>query len=266
MYKIEIESDIKLDYNANEAFKALRANIGFCGKEIKVIAATSCVPNEGKSVTTYQLAKSFAASGKKVLYIDADMRKSVFKSRFGVSARNSGLSHFLSGLAELNDVLGVTEFHGEQSDYAQMDDLNTYEVHMILAGAVPPNPSELLGNERFLQLISYGKENYDYVLIDTPPIGAVIDAAVIAKQCDGVILISKCGAISYRLAQKVTRQLRMAQCRILGVVYTMVPLATKSNNKYGYYKKGYYGSRYYSGYYGGGYYGYYGKSKDDEED
>lgn len=256
MYKIEIESDIKLDYNASEAFKALRANVEFCGKEISVIAATSCVPNEGKSVTTYQLAKTFAASGKKVLYVDADMRKSVFKSRFGVNGKNCGLSHYLSGLVELEEAIGVTSFQGEQSDYAQMDDLNTYEIHMIQAGAVPPNPSELLGNERFSKLLAYGKEKYDYVIIDTPPIGAVIDAAVIAQQCDGVIIICKNSSISYRLAQRVTEQLRMARCRILGVVYTMVALSGKGSGKYG---KGYYGS-YYGGYYGG----YYGKKESEE--
>lgn len=249
MYKIEIESDIKLDYSSNEAFKALRANIEFCGKEISVIAATSCVPNEGKSITTYQLAKSFAASGKKVLYIDADMRKSIFRSRFGVTGQNCGLSHYLSGLVELDEVIGVSSFQTEQSDYAQMDDSSTYELHMIQAGAVPPNPSELLGNERFSRLLAYGKEKYDYVIIDTPPVGAVIDAAVIAKQCDGVVLMCKNGAVSYRLAQKVIGQLRMAQCRILGVVYTMVPLSGKGGGKYGKY---------------GNYYGYYGKKNSEE--
>ncbi len=250
MYKIEIESDIKLDYNVNEAFKALRANIEFCGKEISVIAATSCVPNEGKSITTYQLAKTFAASGKKVLYIDADMRKSVFKSRFGISGQQCGLSHYLSGLVELEEAIGVSDFQAEQSDYAQMDDLSTYEIHMIQAGAVPPNPSELLGNERFAKLLAYGKEKYDYVIVDTPPVGAVIDAALVAKQCDGVILLTKNGSVSYRLAQKVANQLRMASCRILGVVYTMVQISGKS-------------AKYSNGYYGG-YYGYYGKKESEK--
>lgn len=250
MYKIEIESDVELDYNASEAFKALRTNINFCGKDVSVVAITSCTPNEGKSITTYELAKTFASTGKKVLYVDADMRKSVFKSRFGVAAKGDGLSHYLSGLADIDDVTGEISFQNETHQYDELE-AGSYKMHAIIAGAVPPNPSELLESDRFKEFIAYAKENYDYVFVDTPPLGAVIDAAIIAKQCDGVAVAVKSGEVSFRLAQKVVNQLRLSKCRILGVIYTMVPISTKRSSGY---SKGYY-SGYYGGYYGGGYYG-----------
>ena len=165
MYKIEIESDVELDYNASEAFKALRTNINFCGKDVSVVAITSCTPNEGKSITTYELAKTFASTGKKVLYVDADMRKSVFKSRFGVAAKGDGLSHYLSGLADIDDVTGEISFQNETHQYDELE-AGSYKMHAIIAGAVPPNPSELLESDRFKEFIAYAKENYDYVFVE----------------------------------------------------------------------------------------------------
>lgn len=211
-----------------EAIKTLRSNIQFCGSDIKVIGFTSSVPNEGKSNVSLNLAVSMAEAGKKVIFIDADLRKSVLLGRYKIKKSVKGLSHYLSGINSITDVIY---------------DANENNLKMIFSGPVPPNPSEILGSEKFITLINMLKDCYDYIIIDTPPLGSVIDSAVIAKMCDGMIMVIEANAISYKLAQRVKSQLEVTGCRILGAVLNKVDLKNK-----GYYGK-YYG-KYYGQYYG----------------
>ncbi len=222
-----------LDYRVNEAYKTLRTNIQFCGNEVKVITFTSCTPNEGKSSVSFNLAVSFAEVGKRVILIDADLRKSVLIGRYKVGEIDCGLAHYLSGQRELEDVL-------YQTDINNMD--------IIFSGTHSPNPAELLNNCRFIGMIELLREQYDYIIIDTPPLGSVIDSAIVAKISDGAILVIEANTISYRFAQGVKSQLEKSNCRILGAVMNKVPME----------KNGYYG-RYYGRYYGK-YYGTYGKN------
>lgn len=231
MQVIELK-DYNLDFRSKEAYKILRTNIEFSGNNIKVIALTSCTPGEGKSNTSFELAQSFAENGKRVLLIDADLRKSVMKQRYRRGKVRYGLSNYLVGRANFSDALCNT---------------NMKNLDMIFSGPVPPNPSELLNNERFDSLIKEAKNQYDLVIIDTPPLGSVIDAAVISKQCDGTIMVIESGAISRRFAKKVKDQLEMTDCKILGVVLNKIQINTKSY--YGKYYGKYYG-RYYGNYYG----------------
>lgn len=227
MQNIIINKKDTMDFHGKEAYKTLRSNIEFSGEDVKVIAVTSCVPNEGKSSVTMNLAMAFAEAGKNVLFIDADMRKSILTGRYKIKNIKAGLSHFLSGQCEANDALGVT---------------NVDRLHMILAGPVPPNPSELLQNRRFKRLIEETRKIYDYVIVDCPPLGSVVDAMIVGRIADGVALVISAEAISYKFAQKVKKQLEMAECKILGVVLNKVNLKTR-----GYYGK-YYG-KYYGEYY-----------------
>lgn len=222
-----------LDFRTKEAFKTLRTNIEFSSSDIKFVAITSCTPNEGKSEISFNLAKSFAQNGKKVLLVDADLRKSVMRRNHKSGKVRLGLSHFLIGRNTLEEVT------------CQTDIPNFY---MIFAGPVPPNPSELLSGKYFQRLLEESAQTYDYIIIDTPPLGSVIDSAIVAKQCDGVALVMQSGAISYRFAQKVIAQLKMADCKILGCILNKVNLG----------KKGYYG-KYYGRYYGKYYGQYYGE-------
>lgn len=227
-----------LDYRANEAYKTLRTNIQFCGNEIKVLTFTSCTPNEGKSSVSFNLAVSFAEVGKKVILIDADLRKSVLIGRYKVGEIDYGLAHFLSGQSNLEDVLYSTDIQN---------------LDIIFSGTHSPNPAELLNNSRFVNMIAELRETYDYVIIDTPPLGSVIDSAIVAKISDGAVLVVEANSISYRFAQGVKGQLEKSNCKILGAVLNKVPME----------KNGYYG-RYYGRYYGkyyGKYYGTYGKSE-----
>ena len=222
MQEIELK-DIKKDYRSNEAYKSLRTNIEFSGDENKVLLFTSCTPNEGKSTVTISLAQSLAEAGKKVLFIDADLRKSVLAGRHKVMGQLKGLSHFLSGQADLADVMYRVK--------------NTNMV-MIFAGVVPPNPAELLGNKRFESLLVSARKSYDYVIIDAPPLGSVIDAAINAKQSDASILVIAANTISHKFAKVVKDQLAKSGCPILGVVLNKVDMA--QNKYYGKYYGKYY--------------------------
>lgn len=228
MQKINLVIPDNMDYRTSEAYRTLRTNVLFCGEEINAIAVTSCTPGEGKSEVSFRLAESLAETDRKILYIDADLRRSVFSKRYQVTQEVKGLSHYLSGQEELGAVVCAT---------------NISNLHVILPGPVPPNPSELLGNEHFRQLMEKTHALYDYIIIDTPPLGSVIDAAVVAKECDGAMLVIENDAISYKMAQKVERQLERSGCPILGAVLNKVDVRAK----------GYYGKYYYSKYYGGDY-------------
>ena len=225
----------ELDYKTNEAYKALRTNISFCGDDVKTICFTSSVPNEGKSRVSFETAKALSEDNKKVLYIDADIRKSLLVARYDVDEEVIGLTHYLAGKNTLEDV---------------MYESNIPNFHVIFTGASVPNPSELLGNQKFVKMLEKVREQYDYVIIDCPPLGSVIDAAIVAKNCDGAIIVIETENVSYHIVNKVKEQLDMSGCRILGVILNKVEMTSKG---YGYYKKGYYSSYY-------GNYGEYGKN------
>ena len=230
MKKINILERTKLTYSIRESFKTLRTNLLFSGSDVKTVLLTSCVSNEGKSTVSLELAKSLAASDKKVLLLDTDLRKSVFVTRYTDCIDSVlGLSEFLSSQASLEDVLYET---------------NIENLHVISAGAVPPNPVELLGSKKFEEFLHQMREKYDYVLIDASPLGLVIDASVISAFCDGAVLIIAADEISYKFAADVKEQLQKSNCKILGAILNRVQVKT---------------SKYYSKYYGQKYgrYGYY---------
>lgn len=229
MQNVIIRTTEQLDFRTKEAYKTLRTNLSFAGKDIKVISLTSCTPSEGKSSVSFQLCMSLAESGKKTILVDADMRKSVLRGRYKASREKYGLSHYLSGQAEFDDVCCRT---------------NIENLDIIFAGPVPPNPSELLGSDAFQKLLELLRWKYDYVIVDTPPLGSVVDGAVASAYCDGAVIVIESGAVSHKFVKSIKDQLDRVGCRVLGCVLNKVDLKKSS-----YYKK-YYG--YYSGY---GYYG-----------
>lgn len=207
-------------YLYEEALKTLRTNLQFCGKEIRAVLLTSCFPDEGKSDIAFHLAAELGKAGKRVLLLDADIRKSVYLTRYMVTADVSGLSQFLSGqIKSLEKIIYPTNYDG-------MD--------IIFSGPSAPNPSELLGQPIFGEMMRVLRKQYDYVLVDTPPMGNIIDAAVAGQACDGALLVIESGKAGYRMGQKVKIQLEKSGCHVLGAVLNKVD--TK-------------GSRYYSAYY-----------------
>lgn len=215
-----------------EYYNSIRTNIQFSGRDLKVITLTSAQPGEGKSTTSVNLAISFARAGFRTLLIDADTRNSVMSGTFKSNERYQGLTSFLSGNAELSDVICDTS----------IDNLM-----IIPAGQVPPNPTSLIQNDNFKAMDETVRGLYDYVIIDTPPLGLVIDAAILAHHSDASLLVVKAGADKRRTVTKLKEQLEQSGSVFLGVIL----------NKYDIHldKYGSYGS--YGGY---GSYGNYGKS------
>lgn len=194
-------------YRMKEGLNQLKTNLAFCGKDIKVIAITSSVPNEGKSSVTFDLARSFADSGKKILAVDADLRKSVMSSKYHIQGIDKGFSHYLTGQAEIEDVIYETEVEG---------------LYITMAGPLSPDPTSLINSDLFGNYISKVREDYDYVIIDTPPLGVVIDAVIIGQYSDGAVIVIEQGVIKRKVVQDVIKQLKKGDVRILGAVLNKV--------------------------------------------
>ena len=227
-----------LPFQANEAINSLRGNIQLSGFDIRVIGVTSALKHEGKSSLSFRLAKSFAALEKRTLYIDCDIRNSQTVSRYKIAKQCEGISEYLCGKTDLNSII-----------YATQDSC----LDMILTGAVAPNPSELFSGDLFARMLKTVRQEYDYVIVDTPPVNAVIDGVLIANRCDGSILVVESGVTERIQVQRAKQQLEFAGVKLLGVVL----------NKVGTRKSGYgYGYGYGYGSYGN--YGNYGKKNRDK--
>lgn len=223
--KVSFNTSSSSDYFSNESYKTLRTNMMFCSSDVNTIVITSCHENEGKSTVSSELAKSLAEIGKKTVLIDADLRKSVMLRRPSKDKEVFGLSELLSKQCDISQVIYSTQ-------HPNFD--------VIFSGHFPPNPVELLGSGEFEKLLGELKKDYDYIIIDTPPIGAVIDAAVVASVCDGAIFVISQGTVSIREAQNAKEQLLKSGCKIIGAVMNDVERKQKQfykrykANSYGY--------------------------------
>ncbi|MFR4030116.1 CpsD/CapB family tyrosine-protein kinase [Anaerostipes sp.] len=207
MKKVTMNLPEVKDYRLTEGLNQLKTNLAFCGKDIKVITITSSVQNEGKSLVAFDLSKTMAEGGKKILMVDADLRKSVLAAKYHIQGIDKGLSHYLTGQAEIEDIIYETETEG---------------FYLSVAGPLSPDPTSLLDSDQFQKFIDKVREDYDYVIIDAPPLGVVIDAAIIGKYCDGAVLVIEQGVIKRKVVQDVIKQLKRGKVRILGAVLNKV--------------------------------------------
>jgi capsular exopolysaccharide synthesis family protein len=152
---------------------------------------------------SFNLAISLAECGKKVIFIDADLRKSAIIRRYKPDKDVLGLTNYLSSQSRIEEIL-------YESNIENMD--------IIFTGPVPPNPSELLASDSFSNLLKILRKVYDYVIIDTPPIGSVIDGAIVAQKCDGVVLVIEANTVSYKFTRRIISQLEKSQSKLLGAV------------------------------------------------
>ena len=246
MQSVELSNIKPMSTTMRESVRALRTNLQFCGDDVRTILFTSSVPNEGKSMVVLDLARSIGESGKHVLLVDTDIRKSVMIREYSVKTAAHqqifGLSHYLSGQKKMDEVL----YHTDLSN-----------VDIVFAGRSVPNPTEILGKKYFTDLLEYGRENYDYVLLDCAPVTAAIDAVLEAHYCDGAVLVISQGAVSSRVVMDTKQQLENSGVRILGAVLNKVPM---DGGRYGHYYGRYYGSYY------GSYYGKYNRFEQQEEE
>lgn len=209
---------------AAEAYRVIRTSIQFAqaGKSLQTIMVTSCTPDEGKSLTIANLAVVLTQAGKNVLVLDCDMRNPTVHKNFGLSNR-VGLSSCISLGTTLAEVVQATQVPG---------------LYALTAGVIPPNPSELLGSERMQQLLQEAKEQYDYVLVDAPPVLPVTDALLVSRVVDGVIMVIASGNVKVEAARDVKQSLMGAGANILGVVLNKV---RSEHHGYGYGYYYYYG-------------------------
>ncbi len=237
-----------------EAYRLLRTSITLMpvNQHHRVISLTSCGPGEGKSTTSLNLAVVLATQSKRVLLIDADLRKPTIAQRLKMPASDQpGLSRFLS-----DETVAPEDCIQRVPDVAGLDVIPVQEI--------PPFPSELLGQGRLEQLLSWARDHYDYVLIDTPPVLLVTDALIIATHCDTLLVVVRIGVAQKRALRRIRLDLAKYPGKQTGVVINALPHADTYYGGYGNYRK-YYGKGYGSG---GGYYGsgsnggYFSKNKD----
>ena len=187
-----------------EAFRVIRANLEFAAvdKELKVILVTSASPNEGKSTVVQYLAQTISQTGKKVMALDADLINPTLYRRFGIPNQR-GLSNLIVGDADFTVFSRLKEFPN---------------LSVITTGPIPPNSSELLGSAHMKHLMDRLREEYDMVIIDTPPMLPVTDAVVASSLADGVILVVQAGKTRSGEVQHAREMLETAHANLLGVV------------------------------------------------
>lgn len=219
-------------FAASEAYKAIRTNIlhTLKDKERKWFAVTSPSPGTGKTTVSANLGITFAALGKKTVVVDADMRKPMLEKLLSLP-RGEGLSEYLSG--KTDDINAV------KTSYPNL--------YAVSSGAIPPNPSELLSSERFYAILCKLSEDFDYIIIDTPPVDIVTDAAIISGCVSGTVLVLKQNYTDKERFEATMKTLKKVDANILGYILNAVD-EKKFSYKYGRYSP-YYG-HYYSGYYG----------------
>jgi capsular exopolysaccharide synthesis family protein len=187
----------------SEQFKTIRTNIQFSSDlGIRTIVVTSSGPGEGKSTTVANLAVVFAQQGKKTLLLDCDMRKPTVHYTFHVENQR-GLTSYLTKRNELDQCIQETEVEN---------------LSIMTTGPIPPNPAELLSSQTMKDMLNKALEDFDMILIDTPPVLAVTDAQILANQCDGTILVIKSGETPIDAAIKSKELLLAANGKLLGTV------------------------------------------------
>lgn len=202
---IEINlSAVSKDFGTIESYNTLRTNLLYT-EDLKVITITSTLPDEGKTVSAFNLAKSFTEIDKKVLLIDGDLRKSSLKKYLEVKGTVSGLSEVLT--KQVDDVVNST---------------NIKNLDVIFSGKTPPNPSELLSSKVFEAFIDKVKEIYDYIIIDTPPVNIAIDSVIIGRVSDGAVIVVRNDFVKRSEIKRAKLELERNNVRIIGVVLNRV--------------------------------------------
>ena len=214
------QKKLDLAKKAEEYYNALRTNIQLSGNNLQVISITSVKPGEGKSTTSTNIAWAFARAGYKTLLVDADIRNSVMSGVFKSREKITGLTEFLSGTTDLS--------HG-------LCDTNVENLFVVQAGSISPNPTALLQSENFSTMIDTLRKYFDYIIVDTAPIGIVIDAAIITQKCDASVLVTAVGEANRKDVLKAKDQLEQTNKPFLGVVLNKFNTSAEKYGSYGEY-------------------------------
>lgn len=205
-----------------ESYKSLRTNLNFVSvnSNNKIIILTSSIPGEGKSTVALNLAITLAASESKVLIIDCDLRKPMLHKYLGLSSSKiGGLTNILSDSKSVEEC--IVHF-------------NDIRINFLSSGPIPPNPAEILGSNKMKSLIKQLSEKYDYILLDTPPVSVVTDAAVLSNFADGVLFVVRQNYANVETAQIAKKNLENVGAKVIGCVLNNFK-TKKSNKSYDYY-------------------------------
>ena len=240
--------DENIAFPVTEAYKNLRTNISFAlsTKKNKMFVVSSALAAEGKSTVAANIAITFAQNSNKVLLVDGDLRKPVQHRIFNVK-NEKGISTLISGTDQPEDAVHMNV----------IDNLD-----IITSGPIPPNPSEMLGSDSMKELLKELSSQYDYIIIDTPPINIVTDALTLFDTIAGVLLVAKHAQSTYDAIEEAIESIKMADGSVLGIILNNVEM---TGGKYG----GKYSYKYRYGYKYGYKYGYgygYRRSKRDDDD
>lgn len=207
-----------------EAFKTIRTNIQFSSldRDMKKLLVTSTSPGEGKTSVICNMAVTMALTGQKVLLLDADLRKPKINRRFMLN-NDKGFTNVLAGQMILKDTVVRS---------------STPNLFILTSGPKPPNPAEILGSNRMKEFLLEVGTYFDYILIDSPPVLAVTDAAILSTQVDGTILVVESGKTEIDHAQEAKKQLDQVKANLIGTVLNKVK--ANGSRKYGYYYSSYY--------------------------
>jgi len=209
----------------SEAYRALRSNMQFMlkrGAKSNVILVTSSISGEGKTLTSINLASVFAVSEKKTILVGVDLRKPKIAEEFGLKANDLGLSHYLSGQKTVDEVIN-------KNLYKNFD--------LMLSGPVPPNPSELLLSEKTAEMMAYLRENYEYIILDAPPIGAVSDAQELFQYTDSIVYLIRQGHSEKGLLKIIESKHKRGE--LPSISYVLNDFTFSKRNGYGYGGYGY---------------------------
>ena len=207
----------------SEQYRAIRTNIEYSNvdQNTKTILVTSSDKNEGKTTTVSNLAVSFANLNKKVLLIDCDLRNASIHKMF-----------------RLNNIYGLTDILAKDRAVDKcIQETELENLYVLTAGAIPPNPAEILSSEKMKNLIEDLKNIYDYIFIDTPPIGLVTDAGVLSSFIDGVVLVVKSESVEKKYLEETKKKLDAVDARILGAILNSYKSEQKDYNYHSYYGK-----------------------------
>jgi capsular exopolysaccharide synthesis family protein len=206
---------------AAESYRTLRTNISLSQVDnpLRTLLVTSCIPREGKSTTVANLGVTFAMAQQKVLVIDADLRRPILHRLFGLP-NTQGLTHALSDTVEFDQVFNPTKIAN---------------LWVVTCGIIPPNPSELLGSQKMKVFLERAKQQFDMVLLDSPPISSLADASVLGAIVDGVLFVVKVNMANRDLVAKAKDQLETVGAKIIGVALNDVDVKRDGYYRYYYY-------------------------------
>ncbi len=186
-----------------EAYRSLRTSIQYSGidTELQSLVVTSSIPSEGKSTVAANLARSFSEMDKKVLLIDADLRKPTIHKKL-----------------QLSNQVGLSDLIVQKLNPTEVIQKVDNQFHVLTAGKIPPNPAELVGSEKMSQLLSYLKETYDYIVIDTPPVLSVTDPQLLALKADGTLLVVRAEKTKQKVVQTAFKELKKLNVNVIGSI------------------------------------------------